>query len=379
MLPEMIYLDHASTTPVDSEVLKTYIGLLEQKFANSESLYDAGTEIASMMEQSRAVLARLLHVKENEVIFTSGASEANNMVIKGIAFACMKEKRHVITTTIEHSSTMNAFNQLEDVFGFEVTRLPVNEQGIINIEDLRKALRPDTALVSIMMVNNEVGSIMPIADIAEIVKKESHAYLHMDGVQALGKIDFDLKNIDCVTFSAHKINGLKGSGICVRRQHVKMVPLINGGQQEFHQRGGTENALVNIMFAKTLRLTLNKEKQARLHCERLRTILWDELMKLDEIVINSPKNGVCHILNFSCLCIPSEVMMNALNQRGFCVSAQSTCSSKSRTPSHVLLAMGKEKKIALSSIRCSFSMENTEKDIDAFVQAIKECIKKYGT
>ena len=379
MLPEEIYLDNASTTRVDPEVLKTYTRLLQEKFVNSESLYDAGVELATTMEQSRAAIARLLHVKKEEVIFTSGASEANSMVIKGIAFAMMKKKKHLITTEIEHSSVMNAIKQLEEVFGFEVTRLKVNDQGMIRLEELEAALRPDTALVSIMMVNNEVGSIMPVAAIAELVKKHSGAFLHMDGVQALGKIDFDLSQIDCATFSAHKIHGLKGSGVCIRKAHVPIVPLINGGQQEFHLRGGTENALVNILFAKTLRLTLERAEKTRAHCNKLRELLWHQLEGLDQIVINSPKNGVCHILNFSCTVLPSEVMMNALNQRGFCVSAQSTCSSRSRTPSYVLLAMGKSEKMALSSIRCSFSAENTEAEVLAFAAACKECIEKYGT
>lgn len=379
MQHNMIYLDNASTTPIHPEVLKTYTRLLEEKFVNSESLYDAGTELSRLMEQSRAAIARLLDVKKDEILFTSGASEANSMVVKGIAFACMKEKKHLITTSIEHSSVANAMKQLQDVFGFEVTTLSVNEQGMIDLEELKNALRPDTALVSIMMVNNEVGSIMPIDRIAEIVKKQSRAYLHMDGVQALGKIHFSLKNIDCATFSAHKIHGLKGSGICVRKQHVPLIPLINGGQQEFHLRGGTENALVNIMFAKTLRLALDEMKESINHCQKLRNRLWEALEKIDEIVINSPKDGASHILNFSCRTIPSEVMMNAMNQRGFCVSAQSTCSSKSRTPSEVLMAMGKSEKMALASIRCSFSINNKEEEIDAFVDALKECIKKYGT
>lgn len=379
MQPKMIYLDNASTTSVYPEVLKTYSKLLEEKFVNSESLYDAGVELASILENSRASIARLMHVKKEEVIFTSGASEANSMIIKGIAFANMNSRKHLITTEIEHSSVANAMKQLEDYFGFEVTRLPVDQDGVISLDDLKKALRPDTLLVSIMMVNNEVGSIMPIKEISEIVKKNAGTYLHMDGVQALGKIDIDLSKIDCATFSAHKIHGLKGSGLCIKKQHVPLLPLINGGQQEFHLRGGTENALVNIMFAKTLRLTLENQKKSVEHCAKLKQLMIQELTKIDGIEINSPQEGVCSIVNFSCRQITSEVMMNALNQRGFCVSAQSTCSSKSKAASHVLLAMGKSEKMAISSIRCSFSMENTEDEVLAFVQACKECIEKYGT
>ena len=375
---QKIYLDSASTTPVHADVLTTYIELLKEKFANSESLYDAGVEMATMMEQSRQHTAQLLGVRSEEIIFTSGASEANNMAIKGIAFSQMKKKRHLVTSKIEHSSVLNAFRELEEVFGFEVTYLDTDEQGIIDLKQLESVLRPDTSLVSLMMVNNEIGTIQPIEDIVRIVKATNHIFLHMDGVQALAKITMDLKRIDCVSFSAHKIHGLKGSGILVCKQHVPLVPLISGGQQEFYRRGGTSNALVNIMFAKTLRLALESSKEATCHCLILRKALIEQLANQKGIVLNSPRDGVCHILNFSCLAVPSEVMLNALNQRGFCVSAQSTCSNKSKAPSAVLKAMGKSDVVALSSIRCSFSFDNSFSDIMDFARVIKECIEKYG-
>ncbi len=376
---KMIYLDNASTTSVHPEVLSTYTSLLQEQYANSESLYDAGVHINQLMEQSRQAIAKMLNVQKEEVIFTCGASEANNMIIKGVAFSLMGKKKHCITTKIEHSSTLNAFKELEEVFGFEVTYLDVDKHGVILLDQLKKALRSDTALVSIMMVNNEVGSIMPIEQIKEIVKKNSHAVLHMDGVQALTKMDFDLKGIDCISFSAHKINGLKGSGIAVIKQHIDLVPLINGGQQEFHRRGGTSNALVNIVLAKTLRLSLENAKNSQIHCDQLKTYLIDQLESMDQIVLNSTKDSICHIVNFSCKVIPSEVMMNALNQKGYCVTAQSTCSSKSKEPSYVLKAMGVSDQLALSSIRVSFSKENTLAEVNEFCEALKEIIKKYGT
>ncbi len=377
MSTRLVYLDNAATTTADKEVLDTYKGLLVQHFANSDSLYDIGSIVSTMMEKSRKVIAGLLEVNDKEVLFTSGASEANNMAIKGIAFACMQDKKHCITTTIEHSSVKNAFKQLEEVFGFEVTRLSVDEFGLISVEELRSALRKDTALVSIMHVNNEIGVIQPIDEIAEIVKKQSGAYMHVDMVQALGKLRINLKNIDVATFSAHKIHGLKGSGLCIKKNHVPLVPLISGGQQEFMLRGGTENALVNIMFAKTLRLAISRQENVMKHCMMLKQYLISELQKIEQIKLNTPNNSVCHIVNFSTN-VPSEIMMNALNKKGIAVSAQSTCSSKTKNASDVLLALNKSYEEARSSIRCSFSIENTKEDIEYLIENMKECIKKYG-
>ncbi len=374
----MIYFDSVSTTKLNEEVLSTYHSLLAKSFANSESLYDAGMEMHTLMEKSRASIASFLHVLPQEVYFTGGASESNSTIIKGVAFANREKGRHIITTQVEHSSVMNACRQLEEEFGFEVTYLPVDHVGKIRISDLEKALRPDTILVSIMYVNNESGAIMPIEKIKEIVKK-SKAVLHVDCVQALGKLDLDLKNIDCASFSAHKINGLKGSGLLIKKQHIKMLPLINGGQQEMGLRGGTANAAANIVWAKTLRLALEKQHASMEHIRRLNHFLKSELQKMEEIHFNSGEEALETILNFSVKGLTSEVLMNALNAKGICVSAQSTCSSKSTSASHVLLAMGIDEDAARRSIRVSISAENTVEEAKYFIQVLKESIKQYGT
>ncbi len=377
MLPRNVYLDHAATTKVHDEIMKTYVDLLNKHFANSDSLYDAGTLVSSLMEKSRKLIAENFHVSSSEILFTSGATEANNMAIKGIAFACMPLKKHIITSNIEHSSVKNALKQLEEVFGFEITRLNVNSDGVVSVDDLKNSLRSDTCLVSILMVNNEVGSIQPISAIAEIVKKQSSAFMHVDAVQAFGKISFDLKNIDVLTISAHKIHGIKGSGVCIKKQHVPLVPIISGGQQEYNLRGGTENAVANIVLAKTIRLAIENQEKLAKHCIKLKDECIRELSKIKEVSINTPLESAPHILNFS-TGVPSEIMMNALNKRGICVSALSTCSSKSKAKSDVLLAMNKTEKQALSSVRCSFSLENTSDDVKYLIENIKECICKYG-
>ena len=372
-----IYFDNASTTKINREVLTGYEKLLESFYVNSESLYDEGSEVHRMLEKARSSIAGLLDINPYEVIFTGGSSESNSAVIKGVSWAD-RSRKHIITTAIEHSSILNSCAQMERLFGYRVTYLPVNSDGIVRVSDLANALDEDTILVSIMMANNETGAINPIAEIAETVKKKSHAYMHTDMTQAIGKINCSMKNIDLASMSAHKIEGLKGSGILVKRVHVPMEPLISGGEQEYGLRGGTSNACANMMFAKTLRLALEREAKNGAHITQMHDHLMKELKDIEHIEINSPENGVPETVNFSCEAIPSEVMQNALNSAGFMVSARSTCESRSNNPSYVLKAMGMSDRRASSCIRVSLSNENTIEEIDSFIVALKEIIRHYG-
>ena len=372
-----IYLDSAGTTGIDPDVLKTYISLLESHFANSESLYDEGSEVHRMMEKARSAAAGLLGVSADEVIFTSGSCEANSMAVKGVCFADQTRK-HIITTPIEHSSVLNACRQMERLFGYEITWLPVDASGRVRASDVRASLRSDTVLVSVMYVNNETGAINPIDEIKQIVRRESHAYFHCDMTQAAGKIPLSLRDIDLASISAHKIHGLKGSGIQEKKRYVPMEPLISGGEQEFGLRGGTANAAADMVLAKTLRLALERQKAFALHTGKLRERLLKGLREIEGIEINSPVDGLPAVVNFSYEKIPSEVMQNELNRRGFMISARSTCEAHSDNPSYVLLAMGCSPRRASCSIRVSMSMENTEEEIDAFVNAVKEMTEQYG-
>ena len=227
-----VYFDGASTTAVHPDVLQTYKSLLDKYYVNSESLYDEGSEISRMMEKARSAIAGLLGVNSEDIIFTSGSSEANSSTIKGVCFA-QPGKRHIVTTNVEHSSILNACLQMERVFGYRVTYLPVDASGKVSLQQVKDAVTDDTAIVSIMAVNNEVASINPIDEIANYVKKHTHAYMHVDMTQAIGKVDVDFKNIDLASISAHKLEGLKGSGILVKKVYVPFVPLINGGEQEY--------------------------------------------------------------------------------------------------------------------------------------------------
>ena len=370
MLPK-IYLDHVSTTRPDPEVLETYFHLLRTQYSNSDALYDDGVTLYRLQEQSRARIAELLGVKAEEILFTSGASEANNMALKGVAWK--KRSGHIISSYYEHSSVYEALKQLQS-HGFEVTLLKPGANGRIDPQKVAEALREDTILVSIMQVNNELGSINDISAIKKIVKKQSHAYFHCDITQALGKTDVDLEDIDLASFSAHKIHGLKGSGVLVRKRHVEMEALISGGQQEFSLRGGTSNAPVNIVLAKTLRKALEKQPAAAKRISTLHAYLMERLKSLDGVRINSPADGLANLVNISTP-VKSEVMLNCLNLKGIMVSSKSTCGSRKSEVSRSLEAMGIDDEYAL---RISLDAENTEAELDQLIRALKESIEKYG-
>lgn len=372
-----VYFDGASTTAVHPDVLQTYKSLLDKYYVNSESLYDEGSEISRMMEKARSAIAGLLGVNSEDIIFTSGSSEANSSAIKGVCFA-QPGKKHIVTTNVEHSSILNACLQMERVFGYRVTYLPVDASGKVSLQQVKDAVNDDTAIVSIMAVNNEVGSINPIDEIANYVKKHTHAYMHVDMTQAIGKVDVDFKNIDLASISAHKLEGLKGSGVLVKKVHVPFVPLINGGEQEYGIRGGTSNACVNMVFAKTLRFALENGKKYYDYITTLQQALLKGLSTIPGVLMNQPSDAVNSVVNFSYEKIPSEVMQNALNKKGFMVSARSTCASKSDDPSYVLSAMGYSSKRASSCIRISLTYHNTEEEIASFIESLKEIISQYG-
>ncbi len=367
-----IYFDNVSTTSLNHEVLSTYKKLLDEYYCNSDALYDDGVAIYNMQEKARANIANYLNVEKDEIIFTSGASEANSLAIKGL---CLNNtRRHVITSVYEHSSVYNSFKQLEENFGFEVTYLYPNDKGIIEAESVKKALRADTLLVSIMLVNNEVGTINDINAIKDIVKKNSGTYFHTDLTQGIGKVDIDLKDVDLASFSAHKIHGLKGSGALIKKKHVNLLPLISGGQQEYGIRGGTSNALCNIVLAKTLRIALENKDRYTKKTKELNEYFMNKIKEIDGVTINSFSDSLPSLINISTP-IKSEVELNALNARDIMVSSKSTCGSRKNEGNRTLMALGKDEDYA---IRISFSEDNSFEEIDYLLDCLKEDIKRYG-
>ena len=366
-----VYLDAVSTTDVNKEVLETYKNLLDKYYCNSDALYDDGVAIYDMQEKSRKLICEMFKIQDNELIFTSGASEANSLAIKGLALK-HQDKKHLITSVYEHSSVYNSFKQLEENFGFDVTYLKPDENGNITAQMVKDNLRDDTLLVSIMMVNNEIGAVNNINEIGELVKKHHGTYFHSDITQALGKVDIDLNNVDMASFSGHKIHGLKGSGALIKKQHIDLLPIISGGQQEFSLRGGTSNALVNIVLAKTIRLALENKDKYKDYLKDMHDYLIDRLNGI--AIINSRINSLDTLINISTT-IQSEVLLNALNAKGIMVSSKSTCGSRKNEENRTLKALGIDENYA---IRVSFDYTNTKDDLQYFVDSLKEILDKYG-
>jgi cysteine desulfurase len=374
----MLYLDNSATTKPYPEVLSTYLKVTEDYFANPSSLHKLGSEAEMLLNQSRKQVATLLGVQQGEIIFTSGGTEGNNLAIKGAALANKHKGRHIITSSIEHPSVLESFKQLEEFHGFSVTYLPVNGEGIVSLEHLEKAIRDDTILISIMHVNNEVGTIQPIAEIGQMLKNQNILF-HVDNVQGITKVPLDLKNanIDLCTISGHKFHGLNGSGVLFKRSGVDLLPLFSGGSQELQMRSGTESLAGNVALAKALRMATEKAAKRGQHLENLHKQLRVKLMNIEGVVVNTPlKNTAPHIINFSVPAVKAEVLIHFLGEHDIYVSTTSACSSRSKTTSQTLLAMNKPQDIAKSAIRVSLSYESNEEMILTFIDTLSKGIEK---
>lgn len=369
----MIYFDNAATTKLNKEVLKGFNDLNLKFFANSASTHKLGIESYRLEEKARSQIATLLNCEPNEIIFTSGATESNNLAIKGSALKYKNRGKHIITSRVEHPSVLNAFKSLEEDFGFHVTYLDVNSDGSIELDSLKKAIRDDTILVSLMAVNNEVGSINPIKEIGELLKKYPKVIFHCDATQAIGKIKLDYTNVDLLSMSSHKIHGFKGSGLLLKRKNIDLMPLFSGGGQEFNYRSGTNNYIYEVCLAKTLRISFEELENNYKYVKELNDYLRIKLEELN-VRINSPINASPYILSLS-LDKKASVVSEALSLKDIYVSTKSACSSKKSPTSYVLLAMGKSSLDSMNAIRISFSNENTKEEIDIFVKELNEILK----
>jgi len=369
-MPKRIYFDSVSSTPLNEEILANYKSLLDQHYANSDALYDEGVASFKMQEASRHKCAELLGVDAAEIIFTSGASEANNLAIKGLAFK--HGKGHIITSYYEHSSVYEALKQLE-LLGYELTYLMPDKEGKISVDSVKENIKEDTFLVSIMWVNNEIGTINDVEGIGLMLKQYRNIAFHCDITQGITKLDIDLTNIDLASFSAHKLHGLKGSGALIKKKHISLLPLISGGQQEFGLRGGTSNALVNALLAKTLRLAM-ADKEGKYQYV---TGLHDYFLSLIDFNLVKLYSPADHLPYLVCLGTPltSEVMLNALNLRGIMVSSKSTCGSRKAEVSRSIKALGYDDDY---SLRISFDCANTREEVAYLWQCMKESIEAYG-
>lgn len=361
-----IYLDHAATSPVHPEVIKTMVNIEEQFFGNPSSIHRFGREARHQVERSRETIAASIGAKTTEIIFTSGGTEADNLAIIGTAFQRKNERGHIVTTAIEHHAVISACEYLKSL-GFEVTYVPVEEDGIVRVEAIESAIREDTFLISVMLANNEVGTIQPVAEIARRLKNSSILF-HTDAVQAYGKIPIDIQQlgVDLLSASAHKINGPKGIGFLFVKEGIPLFPLLHGGEQEKKRRAGTENVAAIVGFQKAVELNEASLRKRQSEYETYRNMLL-HLFDQNEIayVVNGhASKRLPHILNVSFSQTTSEALLVSLDLAGVAASSGSACTAGTLKPSHVLQAMfPNDEKRVKSAIRFSFGLGNTTEDI----------------
>ena len=374
----MIYFDNSATTKPFKEVLDSFVKVSYDYFGNPSSLHQIGGQAEKVLSQSRSQLANLLGVRMSEIVFTSGGTESNNLAIKGTVFEHSGRGKHIITSEIEHTSVRSAVEQLEDS-GFEVTYLPVNSKGLVDPNDLINAIRADTILVSVIHINNEVGSVQPIREIGEILTRFPKIIFHVDHVQGVGKLPLNFYEcgIDLCTISGHKFHGVKGTGALFVRQGVHISPLQSGGGQEGKRRNGTENVAGMVAMAKALRMSLELRERKFEQLQQNMGTIRSGLEKLSEVTIHTPvTNFAPHILNFSLRGYRAEVFVHALEEREIYVSTTSACSSKKNSVSKTLLAMGVSADLAASAIRISLSYENTLEEAERVIEAVKESVNQ---
>jgi len=377
-MQKSIYLDNAATTRVNPVVLETMKVYCDEYYANPSSLHSQGREARMAIEKVREQVAELLGADPQDIIFTSGGTESDNLAIFGCAYANRKKGNHIITSKIEHHAILNSCTVLEKQ-GFETAYLPVDKYGRVIVYEFKKALRKDTILVSVMHSNNEVGTIQPVDEIADICHSKGILF-HTDAVQSIGKIKFNLaeSNINLLSLTAHKFYGPKGVGVLYIRKGTKIVPMQYGGHHEFKRRAGTENTPGIMGLAKAMEVAYAKLDETNKRIAHLR----DKLQKgitdnIEDVQINgSVEHGLSHILNVSFNYVEGEAILLNLDTHGICVSAGSACTSESLEPSHVLAAMGVPADVARGAIRFSLGTENTEEEIDFTVKTLIKVIQR---
>lgn len=377
----MIYFDNSATTKVLPEVLDTYNKVSEQIWGNPSSLHNFGEQAFNLLEQSRKQIADLLNVHPYEIYFTSGGTEGDNWVIKGTAIEKREFGKHLITTSVEHAAVRNSFEQLKQL-GYDVTYLPVDDEGRISIADLKAAIRPDTTLVSIMAVNNEIGTIQPIKEAAELLKNYPKIHFHVDAVQGLGKgIQDQIFNdrTDFAAFSGHKFHAPRGTGFIYGRRGRRIAPLMNGGGQEKNQRSGTENLPGIAAMAKAIRLVLEKEPSAIDTERQIKQLIMDHISQFDKVTIFSKNDDTFapHILCFAIKGVRGETIVHAFEKQGIYISTTSACSSKDHTESGTLNAMQVPDDIATSAVRISLGDHNTLDEAKQFVKVFDQLYEEF--
>lgn len=373
-----IYFDFASTCPIDPRVLRRMLQSLKRDFGNTMSLHQLGQEAKVSLEEARETIANFINAKPSEIIFTSSATESNNLALKGVAFSSTVQKNHIIISSIEHPCVRESAKWLETK-GFEISMVRVDRYGRVDISDLRKKIKKNTILVSIMHANNEVGTIQPIKEIGGICRKEGILF-HTDAVQTFGKIPIDVKElkVDLLTASSHKIYGPKGVAILFVREGVKISPLLHGGGHEMGLRSSTVNLPAIVGFAEAVKICRESMKEEAKRIEKLSKMLTDDILKniKGSRLNGDPKNRIPHILNFSFPGFDAHELAIELDLLGIAVSTGSACSTFDLKPSSTLMAMGLSEKEAFSSLRISLGRWTRKRDIEILVKSISQIIER---
>lgn len=364
-----IYLDYAANTPVDLEVLEIFKESCIKYYANPNSIHSLGKEAKEVIENISKNILSKLKTPDLDIIYTSGASESNNLAIKGVARAYRENGRHIISTCLEHSSVSGTLTFLQNQ-GYEIDLVDINPDGTVNLQHLQELIRKDTVLVSICYVDSELGVVQPINEIKNIVKQFENCYLHVDATQVIGKTEFDFNNIDLVTFAPHKFYGLNGCGVLLKNKNIVLEPIINGGTSTSIYRSGTPFLAMAHSIEKSLTLALDFFEERTKKVEKLKNTIVSELEKLPLVTINSTDKSVSYILNVSVKGIKSTIMQEELDKEKIFISTKSACSVPS-APSRAVYAVSKDRKNALSSWRISLSHLTTDEEIKVFLEKFK--------
>jgi len=370
----MIYLDYSATTPVDKRVLDTFNKVCLEYPGNSNSLHSLGVKSKELENYATMEISKMLKIKPSEIIYTSGASEANNLAIKGVCLKYQNRGKHIITTLLEHSSVIAPMNYLTKM-GFEVDFVKVTDDRIVDIEHLKSLLRNDTILVSISMVDSEIGLKQPIQEIAKILEEYPKCYFHVDCTQAFGKIPVDLSGVDMASMSAHKIYGLKGIGMLIKKENISIEPIIHGGKSTTVFRSGTPALPLIVSLMKAMKLIIPNISENTKYVSKLNKKICNKLREYPSVHINSTENSIPYTINFSLKGIKPETFVHALDEREIYISTKSACSG-TNSMSNSVYALTKDKELSNGSLRISLSYMTTEEEVDKFLSVFDECIKK---
>ena len=373
----MIYLDYSANTPVDARVLEQFCAVERRCIGNANSHHQAGSAAKAEIDAATIKIASLLGVQPAEIIYTSGASEANNFALKGLARLSRYAGRHIISTPLEHSSVSGTLTALQEQ-GYEIDLLGVKQDGTVDLEHLKDLLRPDTICVAVTLVDSELGVVQPVQEIAAILKAYPHCHLHVDATQAVGKIPVSFEGVDTMSLTAHKFYGLNGIGLLIKRRNLALEPLIHGGESTTIYRSGTPTVALASSLACALDLAVIDLPNRVDHVARLNAELRAALSTYPLVRINSPEHAIPHVLNLSVRNVKGTVFQRELDAKGVCISVKSACSSDG-LPSRAVFAVSRDRRNALSSWRISLSHLTTEDEIKAFLQAFDVCYRELTT